>query len=129
MGAERRRLLVADDDKEMRVLLAKVLSWEGFDVDTASNGEEALQLLRARPDAYKLLISDIRMPERDGISLITEVRASFPNIRIVMITGYGEISQYLELFRQGVSRTLRKPFKIPDLLDAIEEAIPEAKAG
>lgn len=115
------RLLVAEDDVEMRALLKRSLSREGFEVEVACNGREALQLLQSRP-AYDLLITDIRMPEKSGDDLITDVRGEFPDLKIVVVTGYSELNQQVALLQRGVFGYITKPFKIPELIELIDDA-------
>ena len=115
------RLLIAEDDREMRSLLRKVLTREGYDVTTAAHGQEAVDILRREED-FDLLLSDIRMPEKDGIQVLKEVRMLRPNLRVIMITAFGELDQYLEVMREGAFEYLTKPFKIPDLLSVVERA-------
>lgn len=120
--ANRHRLLVVEDDLELRTLLRKVLTREGFEVVTASDGQEALSALQRAP-SFDLLISDIRMPEKDGEQLLEEARKLQPSLKVVLITSYGEMDQYARLLKKGAFDYLTKPFKIPDLLDIIDRAV------
>ena len=123
----KRRLLVAEDDLEVRTLLKRVLTREGFEVETAANGKDAMGLLQAgRP--YDAVISDIRMPEKDGEQLLRESRQLRPDLKVVLITSYGELEQCNRLLREGAFDYLTKPFKIPDLLDILDRALPASTA-
>ena len=118
----RLKLLVAEDDKEMRQVLSKTLSREGFEVRTAGNGEEALALIEREP-GIRILVSDIRMPVKTGEQLLEELKRARPDIRVIFITGYGELDQYASLMKQGAFDYVTKPFKIPDLLAVLEKAV------
>jgi DNA-binding NtrC family response regulator len=115
------RLLIAEDDIDLRTLLQRTLTREGFEVDVAGDGREALRILRRDP-SYDLLISDIRMPEKDGEQLMAEARGLRPDLKVVLITGYAELKDHQALIRKGAFEYLPKPFKIPDLLDVIDRA-------
>ena len=115
------RLLIADDDNQMRSLLKKTLLKEGFLVETAANGREALGLLAAGSH-FDLLITDLRMPEKNGEELLADVRKTHPDLKVIVITGYSDLSQSLRLLRNGAFEFIAKPFKIPDLLEVIDRA-------
>ncbi len=121
------RLLVAEDDGEMRALLKKTLSHEGFEVETACDGSEALDKL-AQDSRFDVLISDVRMPNKDGEQLVPEVKRLYPDLKIIVISGYAELEQYLRLVHKGAFDYVTKPFKIPDLLEVIDRAT-EANSG
>ena len=110
-------ILVVDDDDQVRSMLQRVLMQAGFWVRTASNGRHALVALEQEvPD---LLLTDIIMPEKEGIELITTVRGKLPDLPIIAISGGGQVDpeQYLELARMlGANKVLGKPFDIQDLL-------------
>jgi DNA-binding NtrC family response regulator len=125
MTPNAKRILVAEDDPEMRLLLRKALSREGYEVETVGDGLEAVNTLRERAD-FHLLVTDIRMPHKDGIEVLREVRELRPGLRVIMVTGYGELDQYLSVMRQGAFEYLTKPFKIPDLLQVVDRALADA---
>lgn len=116
------RLLVAEDEIELRTVLRKTLTHEGFEVETASNGREALELLQRDVQAYDLLITDLRMPEKDGEQLLEEAHLLNPDLKVIVISGFSDIDAHMALRKKGASDYVIKPFKIPDLLDAIERA-------
>jgi DNA-binding NtrC family response regulator len=115
------RLLIADDDIQMRNLLKRTLLKEGFLVETAANGREAIGLLTAGTH-FDLLITDLRMPEKNGEELLADVRKTHPDLKVIVITGYSDLSQSLRLLRNGAFEFIAKPFKIPDLLEVIDRA-------
>jgi DNA-binding NtrC family response regulator len=112
-----RRILVADDDADMRLTLKLALELAGYAVDVAANAREALAAQRREPAA--VLITDIFMPDADGFEAIDSFRKEFPQTRIVVVSGGAQFTKrdYLpdaELI--GVDATLQKPFDIDKLL-------------
>ncbi|HKJ02790.1 MAG TPA: response regulator [Longimicrobiales bacterium] len=119
------RLLLVDDDTDLRQLLARALAQFGHDVVEAGNGHEAMAHLRGDPP--DLVITDINMPEMDGIEIINEVQAVGPPIPIIAMSGGGRIPKELLLANAGVLGavvTLQKPFKLAALLAAVEGLLP-----
>jgi CheY-like chemotaxis protein len=125
-GVVSRRLLVADDSADMRESLRLVLERAGYEVLLAADGIGALEQQRARP--ADVLITDIFMPERDGLETITSFRREFPRTRIVAMSGGGVRiggSFYLETAAvAGADATLRKPFDPKSLLQVLQELAP-----
>lgn len=115
------RLLIAEDDAELRSLLQRTLAREGFDVATVADGAEALEELGQRE--YDLLISDLRMPRCAGDILVAKVRASHPGLKVIVMSGYAELDDFLRVIDAGAVDFVAKPFKIPDLLDVIDRAM------
>ena len=116
----RKRLLVVDDDADMRLTLKLALELAGYAVDVAANGREALEAQRRQP--AEVLITDIFMPDTDGFEAIDAFRREFPQTRIVVVSGGAQFSKrdYLpdaELI--GADATLQKPFDVDALLDLL----------
>ncbi len=113
------RILVVDDRRDIREFARLALQRAGYEVRVAENGREALQLQRAA--AVELLITDIFMPEVDGMETIDRFKSEYPRTRIIVMSGGAERMQdYLGVARQiGVDATLRKPFTIEELLQAV----------
>jgi two-component system response regulator PilR (NtrC family) len=122
MSGHAGRLLIAEDEAETRLLLKRTLTREGFDVAVAADGGEALEILRA-DDTFDVLVSDVRMPVRDGLELLKEVRRLRPKLRVVLVTAYLDVQQYYEVMKSGAFEYLSKPFKIPDLLEVLDRAM------
>jgi len=120
--AQRPCILIAEDDALMRRLLHQTLTHEGFHVDVAENGEAALDLLRL-PNDYRVVVSDLRMPLKDGEALLAEAPLLKPGIRLILISGYGEVDHHRSLVKKGAFDFLPKPFKIPDLVELIDRAL------
>ena len=119
------RLLVVDDDADMRLTLKLSLELAGYEVDVAANGREALEVQRARP--AEVLITDIFMPDADGFEAIDAFRHEFPRTKIIVVSGGAQFTKrdYLpdaELI--GVDATLQKPFDVDTLLALLKGMMP-----
>ena len=113
------RILVIEDNLDLRDYLRLALETQGYQVLTARNGEEALGYLNGHP--VDVVLTDIFMPEMDGIETIAALRKLFPDIRVIAMSGRPGVD-YLSVARElGVTRTLRKPFDIEELLAALGE--------
>ncbi len=116
------RMLIAEDDADTRLLFRKVLEHEGFEVQVAKNGREVLEILKKDPK-YDILITDIHMPEKDGMAVLKEALRITPSLKVIMVTAYAEIDLYLQSMREGAFEFVTKPFKIPDLLHVVDRAL------
>jgi excisionase family DNA binding protein len=119
----RPRVLVVDDEASIRDLLAKTLALAEYDVDLAPDGRAALERLRIIP--YDLLITDLKMPGVDGLTVIKEARRLKTDIPVIIITGYSTESSAIEAVNLGVSGYLTKPFRVPRVLAAAAKALGE----
>lgn len=121
------RILVIDDDEQIRDLLLLTLERAGHDVVTAPNGEEGTRLYRSQKQ--DLIITDILMPEKEGILTIYELRRDFPDVKIIAISGGGQFgppSHYLEMAKHiGALRAIAKPFDSKQLHEAVSELTSE----
>ncbi|MBW2492623.1 MAG: response regulator [Deltaproteobacteria bacterium] len=120
------RILVIDDDDLVLEMLYESLTREGYDVLQASNGEQGLRLYREEP--VDLIITDLIMPEKEGIETIIELRKDFPDVKIIAISGGGYIGtkDHLRMAKiLGVQRTFTKPVARKQLLDAVRELVKE----
>jgi excisionase family DNA binding protein len=122
-GSERPRILVVDDEQAVRDLLAKTLTMADYDVDSADDGPSALDRMRAVE--YDLLITDLKMPGMDGLSVIREARKLATDLRVIIITGYSTEASAIEAINLGVSGYLTKPFRLPRILAAAARALGE----
>ena len=117
------RILVIDDDDDVRQLICKMISSEGFTVLEAANGVEGMKTIRSEPE-IDLVITDLIMPEKEGLETIKELRQDFPHIKILAISGGGKIDalNYLSIAKgMGADLTLSKPFIKKDLLEAFKK--------
>jgi excisionase family DNA binding protein len=126
LGSEatgRPRILVVDDEQAVRDLLSKTLSMADYDVDTVPDGPGALD--RLRTVEYDLLITDLKMPGMDGLSVIREARRQTPDLPVIIITGYSTEASAIEAINLGVTGYLTKPFRLPRILGAAAKALGE----
>jgi excisionase family DNA binding protein len=119
----RPRVLVVDDEASIRDLLAKTLALAEYDVDLAPDGRAALERLRIIP--YDLLITDLKMPGVDGLTVIREARRLKTDIPVIIITGFSTEASAIEAVNLGVSGYLTKPFRVPRVLAAAAKALGE----
>jgi len=119
------RILVIDDNRDMRDLLRVVLERDGYAVEVAADGEEGLRAQSARP--ADVVITDIFMPNRDGLETIARLRAEHPRAKVLVISGGGDVVRgagYLSTAREiGAHAVLPKPFELPALLAAVRGLI------
>jgi len=120
MDETKATVLVVDDDGEMTSIIKKILTREGYEVYTAENGGEALELMRRYP--MRVVIADWKMPVLDGMKLIDIVQSDFPESKIIMITAFGEMDQYLEAMNRGAFEFLAKPLNINELKSLVARA-------
>jgi DNA-binding NtrC family response regulator len=114
-----KRILIVDDEENARVALSKILAHEGYDVSSAGNGLEALNFLRNRD--VELIITDINMPEMNGLAFLRELNRSHPQSNVIMMTAYGEVESYLEAMNLGAFEYINKPVKYDDLRKVINK--------
>ena len=115
------RVLVADDEKNMRWVLAQALEGEGFEVSQACDGKEALAAIEeSEPD---LMVLDHRMPKPDGMEVLRRLRAGGSTFPIIMLTAHGNVEQAVEAMKAGANEYLTKPFDLEELKLAIEKAL------
>jgi two-component system, response regulator, stage 0 sporulation protein F len=114
-----KRILLVDDEENARIGLSRLLSNEGFVVDSVSNGFEALSYLRQQD--VDLIISDVNMPEMNGISFLKELNKSFPKSNVIMITAYGGVESYIEAMNLGAFEYVNKPIKIEEIKSILKK--------
>ncbi len=119
------RILVVDDERNVRTTVALALEREGFEVDCAESGEEAVD--RVRDGAYDLVITDCRLRGISGMDVLDEVKRSAPETEVVMMTAFGTIEGAVEAMRRGAFHYLRKPFQSADVVEVARGAV-EARA-
>jgi len=114
-------ILVVDDEENAREGLSKILSKEGYRVETASNGKEAIDNLKRQ--RYDLVITDMRMPLMDGFEVLREIKKMDENIGVIMITAYGEVESYLEAMNMGAFEYINKPVRVNELKRVITKVL------
>jgi response regulator RpfG family c-di-GMP phosphodiesterase len=120
-ASEAAGILVVDDERVIREILAEFLSLEGFSVHTVEDGEKALTELRLRP--YDLLITDLKMPRLSGLQLLEKVEAERLGVLTVLMTGFGTVETAIEAMKKGAYDYLLKPFKVEEVIHVVERAL------
>lgn len=121
----RARVLVVDDDAEMRALLADVLSDEGYAVEEEPNGAEAL--IRLRTNSFSAIVLDKNMPGLSGLDLLPGLRTICPETPVILITAFGDVSTYMDAMEKGAFEFIFKPFRMEELLRTLRRALPSGK--
>ena len=116
----RTRILVVDDDAEMRALLADVLSNEGYTVEGVANGAEAL--IRLRIQSFGAIVLDKNMPGLSGLDLLPGLRTICPSTPVIMITAFGDVGTYVDAMEKGAFEYVFKPFRMEELLVVLRRA-------
>lgn len=117
---ENKSILVVDDEPEMRVAVAHALTHSGYSVATAANGDEALE--RVRSQAFRMVITDVKMPRMSGMEFLLEVRKIAPQVPVIMMTAYGTIGNAVEAMKRGACDYLIKPFSTESLEAVVSNA-------
>ncbi len=117
------KILVIDDDDQIRGMLKELLELEGFEVLEAKNGEEGVKLFFENP--VHLIITDIIMPIKDGIETILDIKEAYPDAKIIAVSGGGWYGTAIEfdMAQKLGARTLKKPFQKKEILNMIEELL------
>ncbi|HOE61236.1 MAG TPA: response regulator [Kiritimatiellia bacterium] len=119
------RILIVDDEPGLLMFFQRLLNTNGYDVVVAEDGVTALDVIRKTE--IDLIISDLRMPRMDGMTLLREVKAIKPDIPVIILTAYASDETAIESKRIGVFEYRSKPFNAEKLLDTIENALGAAK--
>ncbi|MGN6111129.1 MAG: HD domain-containing phosphohydrolase [Kofleriaceae bacterium] len=118
---ESARILVVDDERVIREILAEFLALEGFSVHTVEDGEKALTELRLRP--YDLLITDLKMPRLSGLQLLEKIEQERLGVLTVLMTGFGTVETAIEAMKKGAYDYLLKPFKVEEVIHVVQRAL------
>jgi two-component system, NtrC family, response regulator HydG len=121
------RILVVDDEREMAEMVADGLRDRGYEAMVAVSSEEAMA--RLGEEGFDALVTDLRMPNVDGLALLAEARRVTPDLPVIVMTAYGAIDSAIESIRRGASHYLTKPFKIEELALFIDRLLDERRAG
>ncbi len=120
----RTKVLVVDDEETIRNLVKSRLEREGCDVKTASSGDDALAVFSADP-SFAVVVTDLKMPGKDGLSLLKDIASKSPATRVVMITGHGDKEVAVKALRAGASDYLEKPFDMDELAHSVRRCARE----
>jgi DNA-binding NtrC family response regulator len=119
------RILVVDDEEQMRDLLVKVLERKGYQVSVCGNGVDALAFLEREP--ADLVVTDVRMPGLSGMEALRAIKELNPDIVVIIMTAFGSIDQAVQAVKEGAYDYINKPFKIDEMLLTIEKALDERR--
>ena len=120
------RIIVIDDDESIRKTLSTILEDEGYSVDTAENGKEAL--LKTNADFYNLALIDVRLMDMDGTELLVRIKETVPRMRKIIITGYPTVHNAIEAVNRNADAYLVKPFDVSKALFVIREQLKKQEA-
>ena len=123
------RVLIADDEDSMRTLVARAIAMDGHETVTAEDGAEALEILSREPGAYNLLLTDIQMPVMDGIALALTAARDFPDLTILLMTGFADQRERTHGLSAIVHHVITKPFSVADIRTAVADALAAGKKG
>jgi two-component system, cell cycle response regulator CpdR len=122
------RVLIADDEESMRTLVARAIAMDGQQTVTAQDGAEALEILTCEDGAFDLLLTDIQMPVMDGIALALSAARDFPDLTILLMTGFADQRERASNLNALVHDVVTKPFSVADIRSAVADAL-AAKKG
>jgi DNA-binding NtrC family response regulator len=114
------RILFVEDDPEMASTYMDNFSSNEYQTCAAQNGAEALKILRSS-DPFDVIVTDNYMPEMTGMDLLKEVQKEYPELRIILVTAYGNWTDYVEAYKLGVAKFFDKPLKPGELKSAIQD--------
>ncbi len=120
-----KKILVVEDDQNLRNGLEMLLKTRGYEVKTAENGAKALDMLRK--EDFDLIIADLIMPELDGMELLRIARKMCPHTSFIVITAYGTVESAVEAMKLGACDYILKPFKIDEVYSKVLKALEEVK--
>lgn len=120
------RVLVVDDEEALRFLLASELEAEAFQVQSAGDGDEAIDLVQGmteRGERFDIVLLDIKMPRVDGFEVLKFVKGNAPETKVIMLTAYADVKNAIESLRLGASDFVSKPYDLDDILTSINRAL------
>ncbi len=115
------KLLIVEDDVAFCTMLKTFLEKKGYEVSTSFSGNEAV--LQIQENSFDIILTDVRLPDRDGITLLDDIRAKNPKTQVVIMTGYAEINMAVSAIKQGAFDYVSKPFNPDKILQIIEKAL------
>jgi CheY-like chemotaxis protein len=121
------KILIADDEDSMRQLVARAIAMDGHEIVTAQDGAEALEILTRADGQFDLLLTDIQMPVMDGIALALSVARDFPDLTILLMTGFADQRERASNLNALVHDVVTKPFSVADIRTAVADALAARK--
>jgi CheY-like chemotaxis protein len=122
------RVLIVDDEDSMRQLVARAITMDGHEITTAADGAEALEILGSADSPFDLLLTDIQMPIMDGIALALASARDFPEMTILLMTGYAEQRERASGLNAIAHDVVTKPFSVADIRTAVADALASRKS-
>jgi len=123
------RILIADDEESMRLLVGRAIAMDGHEIVTAEDGAEALEILTDQNGRFDLLLTDIKMPVMDGIALALSAARDFPELTILLMTGYADQRERATGLNAIVHDVVTKPFSVADIRTAVADALTAKNKG
>jgi DNA-binding NtrC family response regulator len=118
----KRRILVVDDENDLRILLSDMLLGAGYEVVSAADGEEAIGLL-GKNETIDVALLDIQMPIVNGIEVLKHIKNNHPSVRAVMLTGFADLKYAMEAREFGARDFINKPYRVEDILATIRRVL------
>lgn len=122
------RVLIVDDEESMRLLVARAIAMDGHDIITATDGAEALEIL-GTDSAFDLMLTDIQMPIMDGIALALTAARDFPQLTILLMTGFADQRERASGLSAIAYDVISKPFSVADIRTAVADALASRKVS
>ena len=122
-GFMNKKILLIDDELPVVEALQKFLEHQGFQVTIQNHSTAALSELKKHPDTYNLVITDLTMPEMDGLLLSKNIHSLIPDLPILLMTGYGNQLSEEKLILSGISKVISKPFRLSEIITTIQELL------
>jgi DNA-binding NtrC family response regulator len=123
MATKKSSILVVDDEDALRTVLSSELMNEGYEVRSASDGDEAITEIQKSP--FDLVLLDIKMPRMNGFEVLKFIKESHPKAKVVMLTGFADLKNAIESKKLGADDFVSKPYDLVDLLTTIERVLSE----
>jgi len=123
---ETARILVIDDDENIRKVLATIFEDEGYKVDLVDTAKKAIE--KTKRNFYNIALIDVRLPDMEGIELLTKMKDTTPKMRKIIITGYPTLQNAIQAVNRGADAYIVKPFDMEKVLKTIEEQLKMQKA-
>lgn len=120
-----KKVLIVDDDAELRSTLSEILKGAGYHIDEASSGKEAIERMASKD--FDIALLDLMMPKMNGIETLTELKKITPKTKVIMITAFATVENAVDAIKKGASDYISKPFRIEELLTTIRRVIEEGR--
>jgi len=123
------RVLIVDDEDSMRMLVARAIAMDGHETEAAADGAEALEILSSQQGAFDLLLTDIQMPVMDGIALALTAARDFPDLTILLMSGFADQRERASGLDAIAHDVITKPFSAADIRTAVADALAARSTG